>query len=256
MSSLAAQVEAFVAQLQARANELVERVHREMYANPFWKARFGERGEKFSREDGHFHLKYLSQALLAGSPGTLEEYARWLQSVLATRGMCSRHLAENYQRLGRAIAEAFPAEGSRAVQYLASAEAALTYREGPARAVQQAAAKLAQRAADDLYKRHPEWLERGKEAGRARCVDDLQYHLSYVADALALGAYTTFEAYAVWIAGFLAGFGVPVDHMDESLWALDAAADELPEEHRLIVRQMLQAGIAALERSRNPGQRS
>jgi hypothetical protein len=67
------------------------------------------------------------------------------------------------------------------------AEAALTYADGPARAVQLAAAELAERTVAVLYARHPDWLRYGGAAGQQRCQDDILYHLSYLADAVALG---------------------------------------------------------------------
>ena len=45
---------------------------------------------------------------------------------------------------------------------------------------------LAERAAALLYGRHPDWQERWGVAGQQRCQADILYHLSYLADAVAL----------------------------------------------------------------------
>src|SRR4051812_15173560 len=74
-----------------------------MYANPFWDDRFGERGRRFAEEDGRHHVSYLCEALRQGDPRVMVRYARWLQSVLTTRGMCSAHLDENLERIGGVI---------------------------------------------------------------------------------------------------------------------------------------------------------
>src|SRR5436305_13118195 len=88
--------------IELRASALAERALAAMYRNPFWDERFGERGRRFAREDNLHHLAYLVQALRAESPDLLTGYARWLQRVLTTRGMCSRHVGENFARLSEA----------------------------------------------------------------------------------------------------------------------------------------------------------
>ena len=99
--------------------------------------------------------------------------------------MCTRHLAENYQRLAAAIAkESFP-RGEVALEYLALAEAALEYAGGPPQELQRASGRLARRSAALIYERHPEWEQKWGPSGREKCVDDGLYHLSFLADALA-----------------------------------------------------------------------
>ena len=78
---------------------------RRMYEDPFWDARFGERGRKMALEDGLHHLSYLGAALEAKDAGVLLKYAQWLRSVLVPRGMCSFHLSENLARIGELLAE-------------------------------------------------------------------------------------------------------------------------------------------------------
>ena len=45
--------------LEARAQTLAERALKEMYANPFWDERFGERGRQFALADNRHHVSYL-----------------------------------------------------------------------------------------------------------------------------------------------------------------------------------------------------
>ena len=90
--------------LKARARELSQQVLDRMYENPFWMERYGERGRRFANEDSLHHIDYLDQALAAGDAGVFTRYARWLRSVLVSRGMCTEHLAENFRLLAEAIA--------------------------------------------------------------------------------------------------------------------------------------------------------
>jgi hypothetical protein len=212
--------------LDAATPRLCERVFVEMYANPFWDARFGERGRTHAAQDGRFHVQYLREALTAGDPGVMTRYATWLQQLLTTRGMCTRHLAENLARLARAIEDEGWEDGALATAPLVAAIEALRYPEGAARELQDAAPALADLATARLYDAHPEWLERTGDAGRRRCVDDLRYHLDYTADALALGTLDHLVAYAGWIAGFLEQHRVPRAHLVEALATLGAVVAE------------------------------
>ena len=154
---------------------LSERVLAEMYADPFWAARFGDRGRRHARADGDFHLKYLVEALESNSLGVFENYARWLRELLVSRGMCSRHLAENFTRLADAIAAEPWDDRARATEILHAGAAALRHRTGPAAEIEAMRATTAGDAATDTL-------------------------LSYLADALAFeqpswfGAHTAFAA--------------------------------------------------------------
>lgn len=172
--------------LAARADALAARALRAMYANPFWEERYGERGHRFAAEDGRHHVGYLVEALRAGSPDTLTRYARWLQSVLVARGMCSRHLAQHFARLAEAIRANDVPDAARAVEYLAAAEDALLYEgSAAARAIQEQVERpLAATAV---------------EADPA----SLAYYASYLADAVALGRPEVLADYVRWVAAHL-----------------------------------------------------
>lgn len=208
-----------IANIEATAEALTDRVLAEMYKNPFWVERFGERAQKHGRQDGMFHIKYLTEALRTNDANVIEQYARWLQQVLTTRGMCTRHLDENFERLADAIAETV-ADSAPAVAMLEAARRALRYAEGtPARRVQDAAKEIAESVADKLYARHPNWPAQH----RARCADDLQYHLSYASDALALAMPSVFASYVAWIGDFFERRRIPRQHLEESISLLRVA---------------------------------
>ena len=82
-----------IERLEASAPELARRSIAEMYDNPFWQERFGSRGRENADRDGQYHVSYLIQALAARDASVLTNYARWLQTLLVSRGMSSRHIA-------------------------------------------------------------------------------------------------------------------------------------------------------------------
>lgn len=213
-----------VQRIEAAAEKLTERVQQEMLQNPFWLERFGERAQKHGRQDGLFHIKYLIESLTTVESFVLEQYARWLQQVLTTRGMCTRHIDENFARLANAIGETVDDSGP-AVAMLDAARKALLYPTGAARLVQDGAHSIAQQAATQLYAQHPDW----PEAHRRRCADDLEYHLSYAADALQLKMPTVFTGYLAWMGDFLAKRNIPHEHLYESVVVLrQVVTTELP----------------------------
>jgi hypothetical protein len=215
-------------EIEVRADTLVERALIAMYTNPFWQERFGERGREFARTDGHHHAAYLVLALRAGSPESLTRYARWVQAILTTRGMCSRHLAQNFARLAEAIDTEGFQHADRARAYLNEAQEALGYPHDPARAVQASATDVAGRAVEIIAANHPERLDGSDESGRAGWVDDLAYQVSYLADALALERTDLFAEYVVWTAGALQRRAIPAEQVAEALAAIDGALSLTP----------------------------
>jgi hypothetical protein len=236
--------------LDANADRLTATVLGEMYQNPFWHERFGERANVHGKKDGRFHIDYLIQALASDDVRILEQYARWLQQVLTSRGMCSRHLADNFSLLGRAIGNESWPDREVAVRLLGAAAEALKYPAGTPRRIQDAAPAIVAHATDSIYARHPEWLERWGEAGRARCADDLDYHLQYIADALALADAPGFARYAVWIGDFLGRRKIPKEHLVEALETLAASADAVAADVSAEVRRVVELAVAELTRPR------
>ena len=206
--------------LAEAAPRLTERVVGEMYADAFWQARFGDRGRRHAGQDGGSHVQYVVEALVAADQRVFTEYASWLRGVLVPRGMCSRHLAENFDRLASAISQEPWPDRDRAVAMLRAGTEALVHTSGDAGAIDAVRSSLASETAALLYTLHPDWLERSGDPARTRCVDDLDYHLSYLADALACAERERFVAHIVFVAGFLGRSGVPVGHLRESLVAL------------------------------------
>jgi hypothetical protein len=244
-------VSALAEELTARAAILVERVVAATYRDPFWDARYGERGRRYVTQDALYHVQYLAEALWAGSPESLVQYARWLQTVLTTRGMCSRHLAENLDRLADAIREEALPDAETAEAYLRAAVDGLRYPAGPAAVVQGNAARLARAVAAHLGAYSPDDAAVGRR-GHAPDGDDLHYHLSYLADALALERPDLFADYTRWTAGYRTSRGLAAESLGTELAALDNALAALPAAAATAAHAVLTAGRAALVGEASP----
>jgi hypothetical protein len=169
-----------IAALRERARELARRTIDEMYRDPFWMKRFGTRGRAFADEDGLHHVGYLVQALVNRSPSILADYARWLQVVLAARGMCSEHLRENFARLSRLVTELGFPRAEVAAEYLQKAEEALRYPDGPARTAQEVSQSVTAAVAPES-RREAELL------------------VSFLADAVRLTDPALFAKHVAWL---------------------------------------------------------
>lgn len=195
-------------QLDEAADRLTTRVLAEMYVDPFWRERYGERADHHGRQDGRFHIDHLIQALQARDPSIMVNYARWLQRVLTSRGMATRHLAENFVRLAAAIRDQGWPGGEAAVALLDAATAALRYPDGPAAALQRDAGALA------------------AATGRADTAE-LEDLIGYAADAVALDQPAVFAAHVTWLAGFVERRAGTRAQLRERLEALAAVSPDL-----------------------------
>lgn len=67
------------------------------------------------------------------------------------------------------------------------------------------------------YELRPELTERYGERGRAHCVQDAEYHLSYLSDAIATSSPPLFADYTDWARVMLASRGIPTDDLVRNL---------------------------------------
>ena len=211
--------------LDERATELARRSIDLMYEDPFWESRFGARGRRFALEDGRRHVDYLCLALRTGRSLPLEQYARWLQVVLTTRGMCTRHIAQNFARLGDAIRSLGVAMPEPALAYLASATQALRYEHEAAAALHDAAESLGTRAMRQFRARHAAWAVPGGVSVPGSTDDQLATLVSYLADAIALGRGDGLASHVRWLAGYSADQGRPAGYADALLQAIERALE-------------------------------
>ncbi|MFP2931258.1 hypothetical protein ACLESO_39925 [Pyxidicoccus sp. 3LG] len=190
--------------VEARANQLAAASVEALYQDPFWEARYGlERSRRFGDEDARFHVRYLVQALDEHKPSVMEGYARWLRTLLVSRGMCTKHLDSHFAGLASALEAEGWGPGTEPHDYVDAARKALRYTEGTAHLLEQDAPELARAAASRLTLYIlPE--------DRPRLEEELQLHLSYLADSLAAGRPELMGDHVRWYVGFWPrrGFGL------------------------------------------------
>ena len=242
-------LERTAATILAQRTVLAEMVVAEMYRNPFWQARYGDRGKIRALEDAGLNLDNLAAVLRLGIVAELGYHYRWLRDVLVVRGMCSRHVQETMGAICLALTAALPADqADTGCAWLRVAEGTLLYDHPFAQA-------LAPREAAVILGA----LQRLAVPGRAgspnsdsREGQDLRYHLSYLTDALALDRPDLFTSYAAWVAGFLPTVGATVAGLRAGLQALnDALAAELPAAAPP-ARDLLAEGLRAVDRATTP----
>jgi hypothetical protein len=190
--------------VEARTDRLATASVEPLYRDPFWEARYGqERSRRFGDEDARFHVRYLVQALDERRPSVMEGYARWLRTLLVSRGMCTRHLDSHFAGLASALEAEGWGPGTPPHDYTLAAREALRYPEGPAHLLERDAPELARATAGRLTLYIlPE--------DRPRLEEELQLHLSYLADALASGRHEVMGDHVRWYVGFWPrrGFGL------------------------------------------------
>lgn len=240
-----------VDRLRQEKGRLAVAVVDEMFTNPFWIERFARRARKHSEEDLAFHVDYVVQALIARDAGVVERYARWLQSVLVSRGMCTIHLSDSFARLSRVIRETIPG-GQACTSYLDAAVAALRYEDGFARELQDASARLVAVAVQRFHAARPDDVAAWGERGRKLCEEDAAYHLAYLADALALDRGDLFVAYVGWAFAFHERRNARGERVASMLGILSAAVAEdaaLSGGLRAAAGALLERGTASLVRA-------
>jgi signal transduction histidine kinase/ActR/RegA family two-component response regulator len=88
---------------------------------------------------------------------------------------------------------------------------------------------LAEAVVARQYAVQPGLRERYGEGGRAKCVQDTEYHLAYLAAAVAYSSPALFADYIAWAKAVLAAFGVGPEDVAKNLVCLrDVLADRLP----------------------------
>ena len=63
--------------------------------------------------------------------------------------------------------------------------------------------KIAEDVTEEFFRRHPDWMQKYGERGRARGIEDAIYHMNFLAAALQGGSLRSFEDYARWASGML-----------------------------------------------------
>lgn len=112
-SAAAAQAaDALNGQREALARAVTEALYAEM---PELMDRYGERGRQKCLQDMRYNLEHLEPAVALGEPQIFARYARWLDDLLAARGVPTREVARCLELTERVVRARFPAEEAEAV---------------------------------------------------------------------------------------------------------------------------------------------
>jgi methanogenic corrinoid protein MtbC1 len=100
-----------------------------------------------------------------------------------------------------------------------------------------------------FFSRHPDWVERYGDRGFELGIQDAQFHIGFLAGALAGGEPEAFGQYVAWTRRVLDSRGISVLFLRENLEQIEAALlAALPLEHHERLRAAFQAGYRACDR--------
>lgn len=110
---------------------------------------------------------------------------------------------------------------------------------------------IAQKVMERHYELDPAYAASLTPAQRARCLQDVRYHLMYLANALATSSPGLFVSYAAWARDLLRALGVRMEDVARNMRILETVvADSLPEESRSHLADYFAPAIAALSEPR------
>jgi methanogenic corrinoid protein MtbC1 len=119
-------------------------------------------------------------------------------------------------------------------------------------AVQAKQSALAEAVTARHYQLKPELETRYGAAGRAKCLQDAAYHLSYLSEALNAAQPSLFADYVVWARTMLAGRGIPEKDLSDNLIVLrESLAESLAADFASIACQYVDAGLRQINETNN-----
>jgi methanogenic corrinoid protein MtbC1 len=97
------------------------------------------------------------------------------------------------------------------------------------------------------YAVHPELEERYGKKGRFKCIEDANYHLTYLSEAIATSHPSLFANYIAWAKVLLTGIGIPSEDLAENLEIVrDVLTDKLPTEMESLINEYIDEGLTQL----------
>ncbi|MDQ3798266.1 MAG: cobalamin-dependent protein [Acidobacteriota bacterium] len=106
---------------------------------------------------------------------------------------------------------------------------------------------IAEAVTDRHFKLKPELEARYGAAGRAKCLQDALFHLSYLSNALRVSRRLLFAYYVVWVRAMLAARGIPEKDLAEHLVVLrESLAETLPGDLSQIACEYVDFGLEHL----------
>lgn len=81
-------------------------------------------------------------------------------------------------------------------------------------------ADLSKMITQEYYQQYPELEQRYGEKGRVACIQDVEYHLTYLSEAISAGHPSFFENYIAWAKVLLNGMNIPSEDLAQNLQTL------------------------------------
>lgn len=107
--------------------------------------------------------------------------------------------------------------------------------------------ELARAAVAIQFERWPQLYARYGEAGLEKCVEDLRYHVLYLAEAVAADSPALFREYVAWVKVLFTGLNIPASEIGQSLEILrDVVVARLGGETADRVTACVDAALGAL----------
>lgn len=107
--------------------------------------------------------------------------------------------------------------------------------------------EIAELIVAEQWRRNPAFTERYGLAGKAKCIQDVGYNLSYLSQSIAADSEALFLTYIQWVKSLFEGLKIPTRELSESLSiTAEILKLEMPGEDGLIPLKFIDAGITAL----------
>jgi MerR family transcriptional regulator, light-induced transcriptional regulator len=108
-------------------------------------------------------------------------------------------------------------------------------------------ALLAEAVTARQYEAQPELAARYGEMGRAKCLQDANYHLSYLADSVSVSSPSLFSDYIAWAKVMLSARGVPATDLSRNISIMrEVVREKLPPELAPVIDEYFEAGLNKL----------
>ncbi len=116
-----------------------------------------------------------------------------------------------------------------------------------AEVITQLRPELASATVESEFERRQDWAERFGEAGRRHCIEDAEFHLSHMAEAITWSNPSLFEDYVAWAKVMLAQRNIPAADLETHLRILrDTVAGRLEEPMSSVVRRYVDSALDRL----------
>lgn len=108
-------------------------------------------------------------------------------------------------------------------------------------------ALLAEAVTARQYEAQPELAARYGEMGRVKCVQDANFHLSYLADSVSASSPLLFSDYIAWAKVMLSARGVPATHLSRNISIMhEVVREKLPSQLAVVIDEYFEAGLNKL----------